>query len=146
MARREILSSSFRGSNGTIQVEVELFKGDGTSLGTFSTSLRAFEYKQFNKVFEQVTSQKVDGGYALVHTTTAFGRLFAQASVVDNRTGDPITVDAVAARDPRPLGLIATVAALFDAFGAMEFDLRKLFDLLTSGDLQQLQAGEGLPG
>jgi hypothetical protein len=136
------------GSNGTIAVEVELFTADGTALGAFTTSLRRFEYRQLNKVFEEVTDQKVDEGYAVVRTTTSFGRLFALGSVVDNRTADPITVDAVPIRSPQPLGLIATVNALFDTLEAGGFDMRAVFDLLSSGDLaEQLdQSAEDLPG
>jgi hypothetical protein len=136
------------GSNGTIEVEVELFAGDGTGLGAFTTSLRRFEYVQFNKVFEEVTDQKVDEGYAVVRTTTSYGRLFALGSVGDNLTGDTITVDAVPIRSPQPLGLIATVNALFDTLEAGQFDMRGVFELLSSGDLvEQLdQSADDLPG
>jgi hypothetical protein len=79
-----------------ITVEVDLLDGDGNLLGTLSYDLRSFEYKQISNIFSKVTGQDVPEGVAVVRTTTEHGRFFAYASVVDNRSGDPIYVTASA--------------------------------------------------
>ncbi len=79
----------------SIHLEVALYRSNGTSLGTVSADLPAGGYTQLDKVFERVTSGDVTGGYAIVWTTTSGGRFLAYASVVDNRTGDPVFVPAV---------------------------------------------------
>lgn len=77
-----------------IQVEVRLFNADGTPLGTRTYALRPHEYVQRDKVFGEVTTQDVPLGFALLRTTTQGGAFLAYASVIDNRTGDPIYVPA----------------------------------------------------
>lgn len=78
-----------------INVEIAFWGPLGTPLGVRVVELKALEYKQLNKVFEMVTSGKVDGGFLVVRSTTTGGRFFAFASIVDNVTGDPIYVPAV---------------------------------------------------
>ena len=85
-------------STRTSEIAVELFREDGSSLGSFTTTLDGWEYQQIDRVFERVTQDAVASGYAIVTTTSPWGFFHAQASVVDNRTGDPITVDAVVDR------------------------------------------------
>lgn len=81
-------------SDAATAVEVDLRLDDGSLLGTVSTDLRPWEYDQFDRVFEQVTSSAVAGGYATVRPTTPGGRVLAMASVVDNVTGDPVAIPA----------------------------------------------------
>lgn len=78
-----------------VTVEVDLHLGAGTKAGTVSVNLRPYEYRQLTRVFESVTSVAIDDGYAVVRVTTAGGRVLAQASVVDNLTGDPVFVPAI---------------------------------------------------
>lgn len=78
-----------------INVEITFWNPLGTPLGVRAVELKTLEYKQFNKVFEMVTSGRVDGGFLVVRSTTTGGRFFAFASVVDNVTNDPIYVPAV---------------------------------------------------
>ncbi len=80
---------------GSIHLEVALYRSNGASLGNVSVDLPAGGYTQLDKVFERVTSGDVDDGYAIVWTTTAGGHFLTYASVVDNRTGDPVFVPAV---------------------------------------------------
>ncbi|MGV8038867.1 MAG: CARDB domain-containing protein [Thermoanaerobaculaceae bacterium] len=80
--------------SGTISVEIELFSSAGALLGQVPMTLRGYEYQQVDKVFERVTTTAVAGGYAVVRTSTAGGRFFAYASVIDNRTGDPVFIPA----------------------------------------------------
>jgi len=117
-----------------IDVEVELYRGDGTLLGSFTQTLRMWENVQIAKVFERVTSETVEGGYAIVRTTHPVGSFVAHGSVVDNRTGDPITVDAVAIRKATPAGIVASGDMLMQLFES-GFAPSEVFELLRAGDL-----------
>lgn len=75
-----------------IAIEITLCDRNGTLLGALSYTLKPYEFKQIDRIFEQVTRNAVADGYALVRTTTPNGRFFAYASVVDNVTADPICV------------------------------------------------------
>ena len=81
-------------SPAEIVVEIELHSRFGTRYGTRSFTLQAYEFRQIERVFELVTPNAVDSGFAVVRTLTAGARLFAYASVVDNLTGDPTYVAA----------------------------------------------------
>jgi len=118
-----------------IDIVVELFLEDGTSLGTYTKTLGQWENHQINRVFRKVTNQKVDNGYAVVWTTHPAGAFHAIASVVDNVTGDPITVDAIVLRKPSPMGVVATLNGLFDVLGENGFAPRDFFDVLRSPGL-----------
>ncbi len=78
----------------TIAVVTDLYRADGVKLGTVNDSLRPYEYKQIDKIFERATSATVADGYAIVRTTTPGATFIAYASVIDNRTGDPVCVPA----------------------------------------------------
>ena len=87
----------------SIEVVVELYGANGTKLGELRRTLRAWEYVQWDRAFEQATGSPVADGYAVIRTTTSGGKFFAYASVVDNATGDPIFVPAqVAGALPTP--------------------------------------------
>lgn len=78
-----------------IAITVDLYDKFGNSLGpTLPVNLRALEFRQLDKIFESFTHQVVSDGYAIVRTTTAGGRFFAYASLIDNRTGDPVCLPA----------------------------------------------------
>ena len=77
-----------------VEVVIELFDSDGTSLGSGSTVLMPFEHRQINRIFREVTSAAVTNGVAKVSTTTPKGAFLAYASVVDNRSGDPVYIPA----------------------------------------------------
>jgi|GEM_PF-3162317 len=85
-------------SGGPVDVEVDLYASDGTLLGSVTTDLEPYEYRQLNRVFELATPAAVGDGYAVVRTTTPGGALFALASVVDNLTGDPVGMSAPVVR------------------------------------------------
>jgi len=121
-------------STREIDVEVDLFQGDGTLLGGFTQTLRMWENVQIAKVFERVTTETVEGGYAVVRTTHPAGFFAAHGSVVDNRTGDPITVDAVAIRRPVPAGVVAGGDMLMQLFES-GFSPGTAFEMLRSGGL-----------
>ena len=56
----------------TIDVEVELFDGDGTLLGGFTQTLRNWKNVQIGKVFERVTNQVVTGRVASSESSVNF--------------------------------------------------------------------------
>jgi len=123
-------------ANRASDIEVELFLADGSSLGSFTTTLEAFEYRQINRVFERVTQQVVDSGYAIVTTSSPWGFFHAQASVVDNLTGDPITVDAIATRRPKAAGVVTTFNSLFDVLAPSGLAPGGYFEILRAPDLE----------
>ena len=77
-----------------IDVKVELFSASASLLGTLTVHLRGMEPVQLDRVFARVTTADVPDGVVRVSTTTPGGRFFAFASVVDNRSGDPVLVTA----------------------------------------------------
>ncbi len=74
-----------------IEVDVELYRSPGTSLGTLTVPLAALEWRQLTDVFRMVSAE-VDDGFAIVRSPTPGGRVIAYASVVDNASGDPFLV------------------------------------------------------
>jgi hypothetical protein len=91
-----------------MKVNIRLLNWSGATLGNQSYDLRAYEYKQVDKIFEKVTSTNVDDGYAIISTPTSGGSFFAYASVIDNRTGDPIFVPAIRVAGPPPTSTTPT--------------------------------------
>ncbi|MCG6963181.1 MAG: PKD domain-containing protein, partial [Acidobacteria bacterium] len=94
-------SSQYRTNLGLVNVSavpitvvVELYLDDGTLLGTSSWPLEGYEFRQIDRVFTTVTPTTVAGGFLLATTASEGGRFFAYASVVDNRTGDPVYIPA----------------------------------------------------
>lgn len=91
------LQSGFRTNLGlvnaspvNITVDALVYSAAGALIGGKTYELKPFEFRQIDKVFEQVTSSAVDDGYISLSTTTSGARFFAYASVVDNVTGDPV--------------------------------------------------------
>ncbi len=81
-------------TGSTVVVSIALYRADRTSLGTVPLTLRPYDYQQVDKIFERVTTTAVADGFAIVRTSTPGGRFFAFASVIDNRTSDPICIPA----------------------------------------------------
>ena len=75
--------------------EVELRDASGRLLGTLRRSLGPFESTQLNEVLRLVNTLGTDDAVAVVRTDTAGAALLAYASVVDNRTSDPVLVPAL---------------------------------------------------
>ena len=78
------------GSQETLEVLLELFDADGTSLETRTVYLQPLSNQQFNRVFRN--HAPITAGYVDVWTTTPGATLFCYGSVVDNLTSDPTTV------------------------------------------------------
>jgi len=95
-----------------VTVQVEMFDGDGTRLGARSYTLQPYEYDQVADILGSVTGSDVENAYAVLTTTTSGGRFFAYASVVDNRSGDPVYMgaDGGGEETPPPPGDEITIA------------------------------------
>jgi PKD repeat protein len=101
LAHSPTRSEGFRTNIGLVSacaqpmdVEIELFDGEGRALGMTQTFLRAHGVHQLNDVFRQMTDETVANGWAVVRTPTAQCSFYAYASVVDNRTNDPTLIPA----------------------------------------------------
>ena len=90
-------SSNFRTNLGwaatgstTGSITVNLFNAGGTQIGTpESYTVRPYGQNQINDIFSAVGASATETAYAVVKATVP---LVAYASVVDNRTGDPVAV------------------------------------------------------
>lgn len=73
-------------------VTVTLHNGSGTQIGSYQVTLNPGEWKQENQPFRSKAGQtSLDKGFAKVTVTAGVG-VMAYASVIDNRTNDPVTV------------------------------------------------------
>jgi len=75
-------------------VDVELFEANGEFLGRVTVDLGPFEYTQIDKIFKKVTANAIDHGYAVIRSESEGARFLAYASVIDNRSSDPIYIPA----------------------------------------------------
>jgi len=80
-------------SGHDIQVEIELFSADGSSLGTQTVSLPPWGATQLFRFIRRLTKADVVGARATVRVLTEGGRVMAYAAINDNRTGDPTYVE-----------------------------------------------------
>jgi len=124
-------------TDSDVKVTLGLFTADGTSLGTVRADLSPFEFRQILRIFERVTSNVVEDGYVVVSTNTPGGRVFAQASVIDNLTGDPVAVGAAQMPTgvPDAIDVLSGGASALDllrAAGAQGIGLQDLLAALVS--------------
>ena len=98
-------------------VTIDLFEADGSRLGAVSRTLAPYEYRQLGNVFASVSSSEVADGYLEVGTATDGGAFFALASVVDNRTGDPVGMLHARVVAPGAQGFVEGTSALFGVLG-----------------------------
>ncbi len=83
-------------SDEVCRVETALYNADGIQAGNVRTrQLDPSQWKQDNNIFDQVGAGTQDNAYALLEVLTEGCSVWAYASVVDNRTGDPTTVPVV---------------------------------------------------
>ncbi len=71
-------------------MSVTNFADNGTEVGRRSYDLRPFEFIQRNGAFGDVTSSALPEGYVSLECTTENCRFLSFATVIDNRSGDPI--------------------------------------------------------
>jgi len=89
-------------------VEVDLFAEDAAPLGTLSLELPAYGFRQVTDIYRAVGAPDVTNGTASVRTLTMGTAVIAYASVVDNRSGEPMLIASAAPAD-EPL-IIVTAA------------------------------------
>jgi PKD repeat protein len=75
-----------------MSVRVDLYGDNGDLLGSRSYTLQPSTVRQINNVFAEVTTSPVSNGFAVVSSTTPGCRLYTYASVVENRSNDPIFI------------------------------------------------------
>lgn len=122
-------------------VRIDLYRSNGVLLGTVEDTVGPFMHRQQNRIFQQVTGDDVADGFAIIASTTPGSRLIAYASVVDNRTGDPIYLPATTVvtqpseptMDPR-----ATMHLLFRSLDtvAADYDVEDMAAMLQTFGLQ----------
>jgi len=102
LAHSPDIATGFRSNIGLVsdcaepmEVTIDLHHGNGQALGSISTRLPPFGVRQLNNVFSRVTGQEVTDGFAALATTTNRCSFLAYASVVDNRTNDPVLIPAM---------------------------------------------------
>jgi len=71
-----------------IEVQVELYGHDGNHVKSWSRTMEPYGFYQKTDIF----GTDVADGYALVSSPTAGATFFTYASVIDNRTGDPVFI------------------------------------------------------
>jgi len=76
----------------TLTVRAEYHAGDGTLLKTKEYVLQPFGYFQDGSAFP--ADSNVDGGFAHLTTSTPEGSFLAYASVIDNKSDDPVFMPA----------------------------------------------------
>lgn len=77
-------------------VLITLYRSNGALAGTYSEVVAPWGYKQVNDVFSKASAGSADDAYAVISSSLASAQYFTYASVIDGRTGDPITVIPVA--------------------------------------------------
>jgi PKD repeat protein len=128
-----------------MDVEVDLFLADGTLLGSPSYHLRPYELIQHNYIFSEVSEEDVSLATAEVSTPTIGCSFYAYASVIDNRSNDPVLIPAtrlpVAPAQPDPRSLVLdnrTNAIAVDALEGAQGSAQ-----LPAGRLQATVSGNG---
>jgi hypothetical protein len=83
------------GSASAARMEARFYEGDPASpLGMLAWDLRPYEYLQQNNVLGLLGVQSCEDAYAVLTVTTAGATVYPWASIVDNRTGDPVFTPA----------------------------------------------------
>ena len=77
--------------------ELYLLGPSGSAFGREEVTLRPNESLQLDRVFRRATEEPVDNGAIIVMAEEGLDKVLAYASVVDNRTGDPVFVEPSAA-------------------------------------------------
>jgi Leucine-rich repeat (LRR) protein len=87
---------------GPVTVLTRLVAAGGNEVGTRSTTLDPWRWKQENDIFASSGAGAQDTAYATVDIQPPGGRVWAYASLVDTVTGDPTTIPLLGGTPPRP--------------------------------------------
>ena len=88
-------------------VTVTLYRVNGGLLGALPVTLPPFGSAQVTEILPEIGVASVDDAFAVVRSDTPGAQYVAYASVVDNVSGDPLTVLPVRASSSQPLYLPA---------------------------------------
>jgi hypothetical protein len=101
LAHSPVRTTGFRTNVGLVNtvaipttVDLVLRAPDGAELGRRQVALRSFENTQLNDVFASVGAPALTGACVTVVSHTEDARFLAYASVVDNRSSDPVFIPA----------------------------------------------------
>jgi len=80
-------------ASGAVQVRVRLYRDNGNQVGSdVIRTVPGRGWLQIDDVFHEAGAGDVDLGRAQVEVLTAGGKVWAYASLIDQKTGDPITI------------------------------------------------------
>lgn len=121
-------------TGNSVTFQVQRVDSGGNVLASFSDTIGAREAKQYNKVLQaKLGGSNVTNQRLLVTITGGSGALLAGASFIDNRTGDPSTVEMVTASSvPKSMGLFEGV-------------VRGLGSAYVDGGIALQLTGSGIP-
>ncbi len=73
-------------------VTIEIRSRSGEFIGSVTDTFPAWTARQYNRIFDVIGHDPSNNARAIVRVTGGGGKVLAYASVVDNRTGDPIYI------------------------------------------------------
>lgn len=116
-------SADYRTNVGFVEVigldaviDIELFDSLGHCLGSKRVTVPAFGHRQINDVFRFVGATPVDNAM-VVSEVRSNARIFSYASVIDNRSGDPVFIPGGSSSDAEDFVVIPAVAAGSGKYG-----------------------------
>ena len=74
---------------------IALYDAGGHHLGAVQQRLEPSEHIQIHRIFRKVAPTTIVDGYAIVSSSTPGAAFYADASVVDHRSGNPANIPAV---------------------------------------------------
>lgn len=86
-------------SSSEVTVDITFYRGNGEELGALALKVAPYSQRQVNRVLTTVTSSSVESGFARLRSTSSGAAFHAYASVIDNRSVDPIFVPAARTGD-----------------------------------------------
>lgn len=92
-------TSSFRTNIGFVnfssiesKFNISFYKEGGILIGTIPITIKPFSHIQLLSPLSNLTSEEVENGYAVINGITPSTKITGYASIVDNRSSDPIFI------------------------------------------------------
>ncbi len=111
------------GSGQPAVVMIRVFDAAGRPLAEVPETLKAFEHKQLNAFLANAGLQ-LDDGRIEVEVTSATGKVTAYASMVDNKTNDPLLVQPVVKSAVHGTRYVVPGVAYIDGLAKWRSDVR----------------------
>ena len=122
-----------------VNYNVQIFDGSGNLIGTKAYSLGAREVGQINTVITDVTGGTGTNERVHVVVTGGTGKLMAVGSRIDNRSGDPSTIDMVTIHQSGQFeGIVLDIATGTAVDGGLQL-------VIGGGALTNFQGVAGIP-